>query len=463
MFQKVLILNRGEIACRIARTCKRLGVRVVAVYSDADEKAPHVGLADEAVRLGPAPVRDSYLNLDAVLAALKTTGAEALHPGYGLLSESPALARAVESAGATFIGPSPEALERLGDKLSARALARSVGVEPPPGSAEAIDPEDTARLAAEAERIGLPLIVKAAAGGGGIGMLVVRDAGELARAAKTCTDRARQAFADGRVYLERYLERPRHVEVQIFVDAAGSAVALGERECSVQRRHQKIIEESPCAAGLFAGQPGEARRTALFEKALAVVRAANYRGAGTVEFVIDAQGQPYFLEVNARLQVEHPVTEMVTGLDLVELQLRIAAGEPLPESVRNNRRSGHAIEARLYAEDPARGFLPQPGRLERLAFPQNMPGIRVDTGFVEGGEVTQHYDPLIAKIIAHAETRAEASARLDRALAATEIRLMGPKSVRQTNLELLRRVLASPEFEAGEYDTGLVERLGAPK
>ena len=463
MFQKVLILNRGEIACRIARTCRRLGIRVVAVYSDADANAPHVELADEAVRLGPPPVRDSYLNLDAVLGALRSTGAQAVHPGYGLLSESPALARAVQGAGCTFIGPSPEALERLGDKLSARALARSVGVEPLPGSPDAIGPEGGARLAAEAERLGMPLIVKAAAGGGGIGMLVVREAGELARAAKTCAERAQQAFADGRVYLERYLERPRHVEVQILVDGLGNAVALGERECSVQRRHQKIIEESPCAALVFAGENGEVRRQDLFARALAVVRAAQYCGAGTVEFVIDAEGRPYFLEVNARLQVEHPVTEMVVGLDLVELQLRIAAGESLSESERARRPAGHAVEARLYAEDPARGFLPQPGRLERLAFPENLAGVRVDTGFVEGGEVTQHYDPLIAKIIAHGGTRAEALERLDRALAATELRLMGPKGPRRTNLELLRRVLAHPDFVSGEYDTGLVDRLGALK
>jgi acetyl-CoA carboxylase biotin carboxylase subunit/3-methylcrotonyl-CoA carboxylase alpha subunit len=463
MFQKVLILNRGEIACRIAKTCRRLGVRSVAVYSDADAASPHVALADEAVRLGPAPVRDSYLNLDAVLAALRSSGAQAVHPGYGLLSESPNLARAVQGAGATFIGPSPEALERLGDKLAARALARSVRAEPPPGTVAALDPENETALLEEASRIGLPLIVKAAAGGGGIGMLVVRKLEDLPKSAKTCADRARQAFADGRVYLERYLERPRHVEVQILVDSFGNAVALGERECSVQRRHQKIIEESPCAAALFSGSEGEGRRQALFEQALAVVRAANYQGAGTVEFVIGAEGQPYFLEVNARLQVEHPVTEMVTGLDLVELQLRIAAGEPLPDSAKVARPSGHAIEARLYAEDPARGFLPQPGKLERLEFPQNLAGVRVDTGVAQGGEVTPHYDPLLAKIVAHGDTREQAISRLDQALASTQISLLGPKGPRVTNLELLRRILIAPDFVAGEYDTALVERLGALK
>jgi acetyl-CoA carboxylase biotin carboxylase subunit/3-methylcrotonyl-CoA carboxylase alpha subunit len=461
MFGKILILNRGEIACRIARTCRRLGVRVVAVYSDADAGAPHVLAADEAVRLGPAPVRESYLNIEAVLLALAQSGAEAVHPGYGLLSESPALARAVEGAGVTFIGPSPDALAQLGDKLQARALARSVGVASPPGTLEAIDPADSLALTAQAAAIGLPLIVKAAAGGGGIGMLVVRELAELGKAAKSCADRAGQAFADPRVYLERYLEQPRHIEVQILADSSGNAVALGERECSVQRRHQKIIEESPCAAGFFRGELGEQARQALFDQALRVVRAVNYRGAGTVEFVVDAAGRAYFLEVNARLQVEHPLTEVVTGLDLVEQQLLIACGESLSAAVQQARPSGHAIEARLYAEDPARGFLPQPGRLERLVFPHGAPGIRVDTGVAEGGEVTSHYDPLLAKIIAHGESREVALQRLDQALLATDIALVGPKGPRVTNLSLLRQVLAAPEFVAGDYDTGLVARLGA--
>ncbi len=462
MFGKILILNRGEIACRIERTCRRLGVRSVAVYSDADENALHVTQADEAVRLGPPPVKDSYLNLEAVVQAIKSSAAEAVHPGYGLLSESPRLARAVEAAGAIFIGPPPAALEALGDKISARALARQAGVEPPPGSLTPIDPEDAAGLLATAASVGLPVIVKAAAGGGGIGMLVVRDAAELPRAAKTCADRARQAFGDGRVYLERYLDAPRHIEVQVLVDAVGDAVALGERECSVQRRHQKIIEESPSAAAFFASEAGQARREELFAKALAVVSNAGYRGAGTVEFVFDANGVAYFLEVNARLQVEHPVTELVCGLDLVEQQLRIAAGEPLSAEARAARSSGHAIEARLYAEDPARGFLPQPGRLERLALPFGLPGIRVDTGVAEGAEVTPHYDPLLAKIIAHGASRGEAIARLDAALASTVVALVGPKGPRATNLAMLRSVLAAPEFARGDYDTRLVERLGTP-
>jgi len=330
VFQKVLIANRGEIACRVARTCRALGVRSVAVFSDADEKAPHVGLADEALRLGPAPVRESYLSQAALLDALARSGADAVHPGYGFFSENADFARAVRAAGAAFVGPSPDAIERLGDKIGARALARSAGVEPPPGSAAAVDPADAASLERLAAGIGYPVIVKAAAGGGGIGMLVARDASELARAATSASERASQAFGDARVYVERYLERPRHVEVQILADARGNVVALGERECSVQRRHQKIIEETPCAAFAAASE----RRSALERHAVEIVRAADYEGAGTVEFIVDSAGNAYFLEVNARIQVEHPVTEMVTGLDLVEAQLRVAAGEPLSDDVR---------------------------------------------------------------------------------------------------------------------------------
>ncbi|HLV68673.1 MAG TPA: biotin carboxylase N-terminal domain-containing protein [Polyangiaceae bacterium] len=460
MFGKVLVANRGEIACRILRTCRRLGIATVAVYSDADRNAPHVALADEAVRLGEAPVRQSYLDVEALVAAIRTTGAEAVHPGYGLLSESAGFARAVAGAGAVFIGPAPEVLERLGDKVAARTLARSVGVEPPPGTAEAVAVGDAEALTRAAERLGYPVMVKAAAGGGGIGMAVVRDPVELARAAQTASDRARQAFADERVYLERWIERPRHVEVQVLADHHGGFVALGERECSVQRRHQKIIEETPCPAGFFSGEPCDGRRVALWNAALALMRAAGYAGAGTVEFLVDAGGNAFFLEVNARLQVEHPVTELVTGLDLVEAQLRIAAGEPLAPEMRAPAFSGAAIEARLYAEDPARGFVPQPGRIERLALPEDMPGVRVDSGVVAGYEVTPHYDPLLAKVAAHGSTREEARARLLAALAVTDIALQGPKGPRRTNRELLCRILEHAEFVAGEYDTELVSRLG---
>lgn len=459
MFKKVLVANRGEIACRIFRTCERLGIPTVAVFSDADVLSPHVAEADEAIRIGPGKVTESYLNIPAIMAAIADVGADAVHPGYGLLSERRAFADAVTSAGATFIGPPSEALEAFGDKIKARQLARGTGVSPPPGSDEPVDPKDDARLTAEAERIGYPILIKAAAGGGGIGMQIVREASELERAAQTCADRGAQAFGDGRIYLERYLDQPRHIEVQVFCDAHGNAVALGERECSVQRRHQKIIEESPSPAAFFQGAEGEARRQALFASALAVVRAASYRGAGTVEFVANAQGELFFLEVNARLQVEHPVTELVTGLDLVELQLAVAAGQALPAAALSAKPSGHAIEVRLYAEDPDKGFMPQPGRLDAVELPENLPGVRIDSGVVAGQEVTPFYDPMLAKIAAHGRTRAEALERLLGALAACKVTLNGPKGPRTTNLAFLQKVLTSPEFQSGTYDTGLVDRL----
>ncbi len=459
MFKKVLVANRGEIACRVLRTCERLNIATVAVFSDADVTAPHVAAADEAYRIGAAPVKDSYLDVAAVVAAVVESGADAVHPGYGLLSEQRRFAEAVAQAGATFIGPPLDALDAFGDKLTARQVARSVGVAPPPGSEGSVDVEDLERLRAEVERIGLPVLIKATSGGGGIGMQIVRDLAELERAARTCADRGKAAFGDARVYLERYLDAPRHIEVQVMCGGDGRSVALVERECSVQRRHQKIIEESPSPASFFGGPEGAARRDELRRRALEVVLAKGYRGAGTVEFVADAAGELYFLEVNARLQVEHPVTEAVTGLDLVELQLRVAAGEPLPEAALQPEVRGHAIEARIYAEDPAKGFLPQPGKLERLRWPQALPGIRIDTGVVEGGEVTQFYDPMIAKVIAHGQTRAQAIERLDAALAATELVLTGPKGPRATNVEFLRQVLRHPDFCAGTYDTGLVERM----
>jgi 3-methylcrotonyl-CoA carboxylase alpha subunit len=459
MFKKLLVANRGEIACRIFRTCERLGIPTVAVFSDADVLSPHVAQADEAIRIGPAKVTDSYLNIPAILAAIADVGADAVHPGYGLLSERRAFADAVVGAGVTFIGPSGQALEAFGDKIRARQLARGVGVLPPPGSEEPVDPKDSARLSAEAERIGLPILIKAAAGGGGIGMQIVRQLAELERAAQTCADRGLAAFGDGRIYLERYLEQPRHIEVQVFCDAFGNAVALGERECSVQRRHQKIIEESPSPAGFFDGTEGDARRRALWASALSVVRATDYRGAGTVEFVANARGELFFLEVNARLQVEHPVTELVTGLDLVELQLAVAAGEPLPQAALAPKLNGHAIEVRLYAEDPDKGFLPQPGRLEQVEFPSGLAGIRIDSGVVSGQEVTPYYDPMLAKIAAHGADRGEALTRLSAALAACKIALVGPKGPRATNLAFLQKVLNSAEFRSGNYDTGLAETL----
>jgi acetyl-CoA carboxylase biotin carboxylase subunit/3-methylcrotonyl-CoA carboxylase alpha subunit len=396
--------------------------------------------------------------MEALIGAVQATGARAVHPGYGLLSENRAFAEAVAAAGAVFVGPPPEALDAFGDKIKARSVARSVGVEPPPGSDGPLEPSDSEPLRREAERIGYPLLVKAAGGGGGIGMQIVREDKDLERAARTCSDRGKASFGDGRVYIERYLSSPRHIEVQVLCDAHGGGVALGERECSVQRRHQKIIEESPSPAAFFRGPDGERRRAKLGDDALRVVRKAGYVGAGTVEFVADGEGQLFFLEVNARLQVEHPVTEMVTGLDLVELQLRIAAGEALPESLRQLSPSGHAIEARIYAEDPSKGFVPQPGKLERVVWPTGE-GVRVDAGVAEGGEITPHYDPMIAKLIAHGADRAQAIERLDRALSRTEIALAGPKGPRTTNLDFLRKVLASDAFGTGSYDTSLAESL----
>jgi acetyl-CoA carboxylase biotin carboxylase subunit/3-methylcrotonyl-CoA carboxylase alpha subunit len=458
MFKRVLVANRGEIACRIFRTLERMGIESVAVFSDADVTAPHVVAADQAFRLGAAPLAQSYLNADLVLTGALESGADAIHPGYGLLSENAAFAEKVRAAGITFIGPPAAALEALGDKLRARAVARSVGASPPPGSDGPVAPDDLERLTAEAERIGYPILIKAAGGGGGIGMQIVRAAAELGRAAQSCADRGRAAFADERIYMERYLEGPRHIEVQVLCDDHGQAVALGERECSVQRRHQKIIEESPSPAGFFAGESGAERRRLLHASALDVVKAVGYRGAGTVEFVANAAGELFFLEVNARLQVEHPVTEAVTGLDLVEQQLRVASGEPLSPGVLAATSSGHAVEARVYAEDPARGFLPQPGRIDALTWPSGE-GIRVDSGVAAGFEVTPHYDPMLAKIIAYGRDRAEAVARLDAALQGTQLRLVGPKGDRNTNLQFLRQVLAAPEFAAGQYDTGLAEKL----
>ncbi len=457
MFQKLLVANRGEVACRIFRTCERLGIATVAVFSDADVLSPHVAQADEAVRIGPAKLSESYLNIPAILAAIADAGADAVHPGYGLLSERRAFADAVTASGAVFVGPPSGALEVFGDKIQARQVARSVGVLPPPGSEHPVDPGDGARLLAEAERIGLPLLIKAAAGGGGIGMQIVRQTPELERAARSCADRGLQAFGDGRIYLERYLAQPRHIEVQVFCDAHGNAVALGERECSVQRRHQKIIEESPSPAGFFNGQGGAERRRQLFSAALAVVRAAGYRGAGTVEFVADGTGKLFFLEVNARLQVEHPVTELITGLDLVELQLRVAAGEALPNAALAPTFEGHAIEARLYAEDPEKNFLPQPGRLQRFELAADLPGVRIDSGVAAGLEVSPHYDPMLAKIAAHGRDRAQALDRLLAALAASRVELVGPKGPRSTNLAFLQKLLSSADFRSGQYDTSLAE------
>ncbi len=459
MLNKILIANRGEIACRILRTLKRLGIASVAVYSDADAGAPHVVLADEAVRIGPPPVKDSYLDMAAVLAAAKQTGADAIHPGYGLLSEKASFAAAAAAAGLTFIGPPPAVLDAFGDKIKARNVARAAGVSPPPGTDGPIDAGDVEAIAREAERIGYPLLVKAAGGGGGIGMQIVEDPAKLARAVQACSDRGKSAFADARVYLERYVRAPRHIEVQVLCDGQGSAVALGERECSVQRRHQKIVEESPSAAPFFAGEAGEARRSALLADALRVVTSIGYVGAGTVEFVASPEGELFFLEVNARLQVEHCVTEMCTGIDLVEQQIRVASGEKLAPGILAPERRGHAIEARVYAEDPAKKFMPQPGHLAKIVWPAAGDDLRVETGVSEGLDVTPYYDPLLAKIVAWGATREAATARLLAALSATTIDLVGANGPAATNLAFLRKVLVAAPFVSAVYDTTFAEAL----
>ena len=468
MFSKVLIANRGEIACRVLRTCRRLGIRTVAIYSDADEGAMHAALADETVRVGPASVKESYLQIDAVVAAAKQTGAEAVHPGYGLLSERSSFARAVADAGIVFIGPPPEVLDALGDKMKARHVAKAAGVASVPGLDEPLplDEGGALELAREhGDRIGYPIIIKAVGGGGGIGMQIVESADKLERAMKTCADRARSAFGDARVYMERYLASPKHIEVQGLCDGRGGAISLGERECSVQRRHQKIMEESPSPAPFFRDAAGGARRSAVEEAALKVFRHAGYVGAGTCEFIVGEDGQAFFLEVNARLQVEHPVTEMCTGIDLVEEQLRIAAGEGWSEKLAQGSpaRRGHSIEVRLYAEDPAKSFAPQPGKLSKLVWPETGADLRVETGFREGDTVTPFYDPLLAKIVAHGSSREGAIERLDRALGTTEVELLGPKGPAQTNLAFLRKVLASGPFRAGTYDTHFAEALAKDK
>ena len=442
MFSKILIANRGEIACRVIRTARRLGIATVAVYSEADAGALHVEMADEAWPIGPPAPRHSYLDIGKIIDAARQSRAEAIHPGYGFLSENAEFSEACAEAGIVFIGPSPEAIRTMGSKAAAKALMERHGVPVVPGYHGAAQDDD--RLLAEARRIGFPVMLKASAGGGGRGMRSVRGADEFARALDGARREAKGAFGDDRMLIERYLERPRHIEVQVFGDTHGNIVHLWERDCSIQRRHQKIVEEAP-APGL-----DDARRQFIGEAAVAAARAAHYVGAGTVEFIAEDDAF-YFMEMNTRLQVEHPVTELVTGLDLVEWQLRVASGERLPLRQTDIPLRGHAIEVRLYAENPARNFLPATGALAALHLPGGE-GIRVETGVRQGDAVTPYYDPMIAKLIAWGEDRASARARLARALADTAI--VGV----QTNLGFLARVIVDPEFAAGAVDTGFIER-----
>ena len=443
MFGTVLVANRGEIARRVFRACRQLGLKTIAVYSEADRGAPHVRDADEAVEIGGAPARESYLNAERILDAARRTHADAIHPGYGFLSESARFAEAVRQGGIVFIGPRPDAIRKMGDKIEARRLMSAAGVSVLPGSSGAV--ADVAGAEAIAREVGFPVILKAAAGGGGIGMARVDKAADLAAAFAAANRRAQAAFGTGDLYVERYLERPRHVEVQVFGDEAGSVVHMHERECSIQRRHQKLVEESP-APGLPA-----ATKAGLTAAAVAGARSIGYTNAGTMEFLVDEGGGFYFLEMNARLQVEHPVTEEVTGLDLVIAQLRTAAGEPLPWQQREIVQRRAAIECRVYAEDPSKGFLPSPGTIQKLELPSGE-GIRIEAGIEAGSTVSVHYDPLLFKLIAHGATRAEAIERLAGALDGCVV-----EGIR-TTIPFLRRVVASAEFRQGRVHTQMLEQ-----
>jgi len=445
MFRKVLIANRGEIAVRIIRGCRELGIRAVAIYSEADAESLHVRAADEAVCVGPASSAHSYLNIDAVIAAAKSVGAEAIHPGYGFLAENADFARAVTSAGLTFIGPSAEAMELMGSKTSARRVAVEAGVPIVPGTVDALGSFEEARKTAE--EFGYPVMLKAAAGGGGKGMRLVTSGDELRSAFETAQTEAAAAFGDSALYLEKAIERPRHIEIQIFGDCHGHVVHLGERECSIQRRHQKVIEECPSPIN----DPDLRRR--MGGAAVKIGQSVNYTGAGTVEFLLsDATREFYFLEMNTRLQVEHPVTELVTGFDLVREQFRVAAGEPLSFTPDDVRWLGHAIECRIYAEDPANNFFPSPGTITYLREPSG-PGIRIDSGVVNFSEVSIHYDPMIAKLAVWGRTRDEAIKRLRRAL--DEYQVAGIT----TTLPFFREVADDEEFIAGKLDTGFIARF----
>jgi 3-methylcrotonyl-CoA carboxylase alpha subunit len=450
VFRRILIANRGEIACRVAKTARRMGIAVAAVYSEADASARHVAFADEAFCIGPAAACESYLRADAIIEVARRCGAEAIHPGYGFLSENEAFAEACAKAGIVFIGPPPQAIAAMGDKARAKALMAKAKVPVVPGYHG--ERQDAAHLAGEARKIGFPVLIKASAGGGGKGMRIVRAGAELESALEGAKREAHSGFGDDRVLLEKYLERPRHIEVQVFGDTHGNLVYLFERDCSVQRRHQKVLEEAP-APGI-----SEKRRVEIGSAAVAAAKAVGYVGAGTVEFIVAADGEFFFMEMNTRLQVEHPVTEMVTGLDLVEWQLQVAAGEPLPARQEQLALRGHAIEARIYAESPDKGFLPSTGVLRHLRAPaaaEFEPGaraVRVDSGVREGDAITPYYDPMIAKLICWGESRDLALGRLSVALAAFEV--VGPA----TNIEFLGRVVRSRAFASGDLDTGLIER-----
>lgn len=441
MIRKILVANRGEIAVRIMRTCRELKIPTVAVYSEPDRMALHTIYATEAYPIGPAPSKESYLNIDRIIETAKKAGADAIHPGYGFLSERASFAKACADNGITFIGPDPYAIEQMGEKTLARRTMIAAGVPVVPGTERPV--EGFAQAQDAARKIGFPLMLKAAAGGGGKGMRLVKSEAELQPAFETASREALAAFGDGSVYLERYIEAPRHIEVQVFGDRTGRVIHLNERECSIQRRHQKVVEEAPSP---FLDQE---MRDKMGEVAVKAAQAVNYVGAGTIEFLVDQQKRFYFLEMNTRLQVEHPVTELTTGYDLVREQIRVAEG--LPMEVQPKPPHGHAIETRIYAEDPEMGFMPAPGRVSFIRAPGGY-GVRVDTGVYGGFDITPHYDPMISKLSVWASTRERAIARMDRAL--SEYVVNGVT----TNITFLRRVMQRPEFQAGQTDTGFIDR-----
>ncbi|MEZ5628131.1 MAG: acetyl/propionyl/methylcrotonyl-CoA carboxylase subunit alpha [Rhodocyclaceae bacterium] len=444
MFEKILIANRGEIACRVIKTARRMGIKTVAVYSEADANARHVRLADEAVLIGPAAVKESYLVIDKIIAAAKQTGAQAIHPGYGFLSENEDFCHACDEAGIVFIGPPVSAIQAMGSKSEAKKIMGAAGVPLTPGYHG--DDQDPALLKREADGIGYPVLIKAAAGGGGKGMRLVEKAEDFLDMLGSCKREAISSFGDDHVLIEKYITRPRHIEIQVFGDTQGNCVYLFERDCSVQRRHQKVLEEAPAP-----GMTPE-RRAAMGQAAVDAAKAVGYVGAGTVEFIANQDGSFYFMEMNTRLQVEHPVTEMITGLDLVEWQLRVASGEPLPLAQEQLQIRGHALEARIYAEDPDKGFLPSTGALLHLSPPAENLHVRVDTGVEEGDEISPHYDPMIAKLIVWDHSRERALARMLQALA--EYRVVGVSN----NISFLSRLTACPAFANADLDTGLIER-----
>ena len=443
-FKKILIANRGEIAVRVMRACRELGVSTVAVYSEADRAALHVRYADEAYFIGPSPSRDSYLKIETILDVAKRSEAEAIHPGYGFLSENAAFAEACKDAGVVFIGPPAEAITLMGEKTSARRVAVDAGVPVVPGALHPL--ADNEAILKEAKRIGFPLMLKAAAGGGGKGLRLVHEPADLEAAVLRARSEAKSAFNDDSLYIERAILKPRHIEIQVLADTHGNAVHLFERECSIQRRHQKIIEESPSP---FVTPELRERMGAL---AVALVKKVGYVNAGTLEFLVDENREPYFLEMNTRLQVEHPITEMVTGIDLVKMQIRIAQGEALPFAQKDLTQRGHAIECRVCAEDPDANFIPNPGKIETLRAPGG-PGVRDDSGVYEGFEVPMFYDPLVSKLVVHAESREAAISRMLRAV--SEYRITGIK----TTLPLFDRALRHPKFIEGDFDTSFVGRL----